>query len=115
MTVDRDSSLQSLFDVAKKDLTGEAFVAELMSRIDTQRRRVIIVWICISLVFASGVLMFVAPLLDAVHLAIQVLPESLVDLNDRWLAQLLAPVNSIMGLLALGLLGLRMAYRKIFS
>jgi hypothetical protein len=39
----------------------------------------------------------------------------LIDLNDRLLAQILLPVNNIASVLALGLIGLRIAYRRIFS
>jgi hypothetical protein len=39
----------------------------------------------------------------------------LITLDDRLLAQLLSPVNNLGTLLALGLIGLRVAYRKIVS
>jgi len=115
MTIDRDPTLQNLFDVAKQDLAGDAFVAQLMSRIDSLRRRSIIGWIFVALVAVPCAWFLTAPLTDAVYLTTQILPESLIEVDDRWLAQLLSPVNSIAGLVALGFLGLRMAYRTIFS
>ena len=115
MTIDRDPQLQHLFDVAKKDLVGDAFAAQVMSRIDHLRRRAVIGWICVGLVLAPVAWLLAAPAQNAVQLLTQVLPVSLVDLDDRWLAQFLSPINSVATLVALGLLGLRMAYSKIFS
>ena len=43
-----------------------------------------------------------------------ILPVSLVDIDDRLLADLLAPVNSVAGLLAVLFLALRFAYKKLF-
>ena len=37
------------------------------------------------------------------------------EMENRFLAQLLAPVNSIAGPLALGVIGLHIIYRKIFA
>lgn len=115
MTIDRDPALQTLFANAKKDLPGEAFTDEVITRVDKLRRRSVIGWICVGLVLVACAWLLSAPLQDAVHLLTQILPVSLIDLGESWLARTLSPVNSIAALLALGLLGLRMAYRKIFS
>lgn len=115
MTIDRDPTLQGLFDVAKQDLAEEAFVAQVMSQIDSLRRRAVIGWICVGLVSVICGWWLARMLQDAVNVLTQVLPLTLIDLDIGWPAQFLAPVNSIAGLVALGLLGLRRAYREIFS
>lgn len=115
MTVDRDPSLESLFEIAKQDLSGEAFTAQLMSRIDRLRRRLVIGWSCVGLVLVLCAWLIAAPLQDAVPVVTRILPSTLVDLDNSRLAQIFAPVNSIGGLVAFGLIGLRTAYRKIFS
>jgi hypothetical protein len=114
MTTDRDPALQSLFAIARQDLAGDAFANQLMSHIDRLRRRVLIAWVCAGLLSAAFAVFLTEPVLQAVNLATQFLPESLLELDNRVVAQFLAPLNSIAGLVALGVLGLRMAYKKIF-
>ena len=115
MTFDRDPALQDLFVTAKNELEDDAFIAEVMSRVNKLRRRMLVSWIVVGLVLAVGVGVLSDPLLVAVNLAIQLLPESLIELDDRWLAQILSPVNSVAGLLGLGFLALRAAWKKILS
>jgi len=114
MTTDQDPMLRSLFEIAKQDLSGDEFSADVMAQIDKLRRRTIIGWACVILLLAPAVWLLAAPLQEAVQLLTQVLPRSLIELDDSLLAQVLSPVNSVAGLVALGLLGLRFAYKKIF-
>ena len=114
MTFDRDPALQDLFSTAKKELEDDAFTAEVMSRVNKLRRRMLVSWIVVGLVLAVGVGVLSGPLLVAVNLVTQLLPESLIELDDRLLAQILSPVNSVAGLLGLGFLALRLLYKKIF-
>lgn len=115
MTFDGDPTLENLFDVARQDLSEEAFTMQVMSQIDRLRRRAVIGWSCVGLVLAICAWLLSEPILDVVFLTTQILPQSLIELDDRWPAQLLTPVNSIASLVAIGFLGLRMVYRKIFS
>lgn len=114
MTIDRDPALQDLFSTARKELEDDAFTAEVMSRVNKLRRRMLVSWVVVGLVLAVGVGVLSGPLLVAVNLATQLLPESLIELDDRLLAQILSPVNSVAGLLGLGFLALRLLYKKIF-
>lgn len=117
MSDDRDVTLQTLFADAEQDLAGEAFTAEVMSQIGKVRHSAptVWVWVCVGLVAALGAGLLITPLRDAAHLLTQSLTSSLIELDDRLLAQLLSPVNNVATLLALGLIGLRVAYRKIVS
>lgn len=114
MTIDHDPTLEALFGIAKQDLAEEAFTAQVMSRIDSQRRRAVVGWSCVALVLVSCAWLISIPLLDAVSLVSQFLPSSLIDIEDSRIAQVFAPINSIGGLVVLGLVSLRAAYRKIF-
>ena len=114
MTVDRDPKLQELFDVATQTMPEEPFVADVMSKVDRVRREAVIVWIGVGLVLIACLWLLAAPVQDAVQLLTQALSISLVDLGDRWLARIISPANSVAGLVALGLLGLRAGYRKLF-
>lgn len=44
----------------------------------------------------------------------QILPTTIFEMDNRWVAQFLAPVNSVSGVLGLGALGLWAAFRKLF-
>lgn len=119
MTDDRDPTLRNLFAEAKQDLAGEAFTAGVMSQTKL-RQSAVMGRIGVSLVLASCAWLLATPLQDAVHvmtenLAPLSLVVSLIDVDSRWLAQLLSPVNNIASLVAIGLVGLRIAYKKVYS
>lgn len=114
MTNDHDPRLETLFAISEQDLAEEAFTANVMSHIDRMRRRTAALWGGVALVLAICAWLISIPLLNAMSLVTQILPSTLVDLDNSWLAQVFAPINSIGGLVVLGLIGLRAAYRKIF-
>jgi hypothetical protein len=47
-------------------------------------------------------------------LAAQLMPDSLVDIEADWLAQIVAPINSVTGIAGLIFLAVWWFYRKIF-
>jgi len=114
MSTDRDPGLQALFDSAREELPLGAFTEQVMSQIDTARRRSIVFWSCVGLVVAVVGWFLAAPVQDTVNLLTQMLPESLIDVEDEFMAQLLSPVNSVAVPIALGFLALRSFYKKIF-
>jgi len=119
MTDDRDPILQTLFASAEQDLAGDTFTTQVMSQTKL-KHRADIARIGVGLVLVSCALLLATPLQDAVHFMTQRLAPlslvvSLIDLDNRWLAQMLSPVNNIASLIALGLIGLRITYKKIFS
>ena len=114
MTNDRDPLLQSLFDTARQELAEDAFTDQVISRIDGLRLRAVFGWAGVGLILIVFAGLITGPLTSVVVLASQVLPDSLFEVENRWLAQLLAPANSIAGLVAILVLGLRAAYKKIF-
>ena len=115
MNHDRDPALQSLFVDAGEDLSSKNFTARVMAQVDGQRRRMLIGWACIGLVLIALTALLAAALQDAVLLLMQSFNLSLVDLENRWLAQLLSPLNSVASLIAVGFIGLHRIYRKIFA
>ena len=115
MTIDRDPGLETLFAVAKQELSGEEFTASVMVRIDRARRRTVIGWIGGGIVAAVFAGVAAGPLIDAVNLGMQILPESLIEVDDQALSQIFAPVNSVAGAVGLGFLGIRMVYKAVFS
>ena len=50
-----------------------------------------------------------------VDLGLRVLPESLFDVENQIIATVLAPLNSVAGMVGLGVLGAWTMYRKFFA
>jgi len=108
---DRDDLLRETFANANVELAGDSFTADVMSQADRLKRRLIIRRILVGLVFS----LIAIPLEDFVLAFSQFLLMSLVELEDSLAAQLLAPVNSVAGLLSFFLLALRIAHKRLFS
>jgi len=115
MTDARDPGLQALFDAAREDTVNEAFVARVMADIEKGQRLTIFSWVIAGLLLVPVAWWLSTPLLGAVDLATQLLPDTLIAVEEGFLAQLLAPVNSIAGVVGLTFVGAWAAYRKISS
>ena len=114
MTTARDDRLRALFAAAEQEFDAGAFRSGVMARIDAQRRRTVIAWSLLSLVAIVVLIAMATPVIDALRLANQFLPVSLVDVETDWLRQVLSPVNSIAAAIALAAVAVQMFYRKIF-
>lgn len=114
MKDDRDPMLQNLFDAAREEASSDVFLTRLMREVARGRRHSIISWSCIGIAFAMLAWLAAPVLVGAVTLMTQVLPASLIDIEDEFFAQLLAPLNSIAMLVAAVLLGAFYLYRKVF-
>ena len=114
--MDRDPLLQQLFDLAKLDLAGETFVAGVMAQIDALRRRAIIAWGLAGLVLAVAAWLLTPTMVAAVNLLSQALPQSLVEVDEpsALIGHLFSPLNSIAAIVAVSVLVIVLAYRKIF-
>lgn len=110
-----DPRLLALFARAELALDGEAFVRDVMARIDRSRRRLLVAWAGLSIIAIAGLSLLASPVIEAITMASSLLPVSLVDIETRWLQQLLAPINSVAAALAIGVLGIRKFYRRIFG
>ena len=116
MTDARDPGLQALFDAAREDTANEAFVARVMAEVEKGQRRTVISWVIAGVLLAPVAWWLSTPLLGAVALATQFLPETLIAVEEeQLLGQLLAPVNSVAGAVGLVFLVGWAAYRKISS
>jgi hypothetical protein len=110
-----DPRLQALFTAAEQALDREAFLRDVMAKIDRSRHRLLLVWAGVSIVAVIGLALLASPVITAITMATNLLPVSLVDIETRWLQQLLAPVNSVAAGIALGALGIRKFYRWLFG
>jgi hypothetical protein len=115
MTDDKDPALQTLFAEASQELDDEAFSVQVMEGVRKHKRRAVYYRFGAMLMVLVAVWLLSAPLQEAVGLLSQAVTRSLIDIDNQLLARLLSPVNSVAAALALGLLGTRSIYRKIFT
>jgi len=111
---DRDQNLIALFAQAEQQFDDDAFVAGVMSQIDRERRRTLLVWVALTLFIVACIAAFAAPVIAAVSMATQLLPVSLVDVQADWFRQLVSPINSVAAAVALAVLGIVRFFRKVF-
>jgi hypothetical protein len=104
-----------MFDAAREETADESFVDRVMAEVEKGHKRTVIGWIVAGLLLAPVAWWLSAPLLGMVELVSQLLPDSLITVEEEWLAQLLAPVNSVAGVVGLAVLGAWLAYRKLSS
>jgi len=109
-----DPRLQALFAKAEQAFDGEAFVRDVMARIDRGRHRLLLAWAGVSILAIGGLSLLAPPVIEAIAMASSLLQVSLVEIETEWLQQLLAPINSVAAAIALGALGIRKFYRRIF-
>ena len=114
MTEDRDPMLQAMFEAAAEEFPRDDFVAGTMAGIDRQRRRTMLAWLLSGLALVLMAWLAAEPLIDVVNLFSQVLPQSLVDIDNELASRVVAPINSISGAVGGGFLALWLLYRKIF-
>ena len=110
-----DPRLQALFARAEQTFDRDEFIRDVMARIDRGRHRLLLVWAGLSIVAVVALALLAAPVFSALAMASSLLPVSLVDIETQWLQQLLAPINSVAAAIAIGALGIRMIYRRIFG
>lgn len=112
MKDDRDPGLQALFDAAPRATADDAFVEGLMRQIDRQRQRTVLAWILAALAMLPIGWWVSGPVVRTVELAARLMPDSLINVESAWLEQLVAPINSVTGVLGLVFLFVWWASRK---
>ena len=101
MTDDRNPGLQALFDAARPADASSAFVERVMAEIAKDRRRTVIGWAIAALLLAPVAWWLTGPIVGIMNVAAELLPDSLIEVETTWLAQLMAPVNSVAGIAGL--------------
>ena len=113
MNSERDPVLESLFDAADVGLEDETFTQGVVQQVRTRRHRVLFGRLAVLVLLIALELLLESPLRASLGIVADVLGRSLVNLDNEWLAFVLAPVNSIAGLLGMTLLALNALYRKL--
>ena len=116
MTADRDPLLQKLFDAASQGLADDEFVARVMSKINVLRQRALIAWAATGLLLAIAAWLLTPTMVAAVGMLSRALPRSLVEFDEplALIGQALSPLNSVAAIVAISVLLIVYAYRKIF-
>ncbi len=112
---DKDPAIEELFARSRPVPVDEEFTRQVLARIDGLRRRALAGWLSVAFLMVVAASLLAGPVTHVAGIATGMLPESLVDIDDRVMAQLLAPVNSVAGAIGLAFLLLRAAYKSIFS
>jgi hypothetical protein len=113
MNDDRDPVLAQLFDAAQRDFAQEPFTQMVARNIQGRQRRVLLGRMAILAMLVLMELLLESPLQHTLGRIGAVLSMPLVSIRHEWLAFLLAPVNSVAGLLGLVLIGTHFFYRRI--
>ena len=114
MTTEFDPRLQALFDRAERPFDDERFPADVMRRVDRERRRTVVGWSLAGLVALIGFAFVASPVFAAVDFIGQLLPVSLIEVETEWLQMLLSPINSVAAAVAVGGLLIARFFRWIF-
>lgn len=113
MSDERDPLLESLFAEARIDLSEDDFGQQVMAKVEKRRRNVLFGRVGFVALIVMLEFLLSAPLQNSVGAATEALGASLLDVGNEWLAVIVAPLNSIAGLLGMLLLGLHTVYRKL--
>ena len=114
MTDERDPALQALFAEAEQDLSGDDFLVGIMERIEVEQKKTALRWLLGAVVLLACAWLLAAPLQEAVGLLTQGLSVTLVDLDNRLLAQVISPINSVAAIVGLGFLTAWGLGRRVF-
>ena len=107
----RDSQLQALFDKHDENLPDGLFTAEVVQGARKIRRIAIVRRAMLAVLLA----LLAVPLQDYALEFAEVLIVSLVQIDNALVAQLLAPINSVGGVLSVTLLLIRAAHKRLFT
>lgn len=105
-----DPGLKALFTDTGQELPAGDFIDSVMVNVDGMKRRALIGRLAIGLALC----LLAIVLQDTIFPASRILFLPLIEIQNNLVAEALAPINSLGGLLTIGLLGLRAAHKKLF-
>lgn len=106
-----DSDLLAVFETNNQRLDGGLFEERLQTALVRRHRWTLARRAC----FALGLALLLAPVQDVALDLSAVLLTRLVEIENRLAAELLAPINTVGGIVSLSLLGIRLAHRRLFG
>ena len=112
MSEERDIQLEALFMQAEQELVDDGYVDAVMDRLRRHRRNSLIGRFTAVALLIVLELLLSAPLQNSAAAIVDALSTSLFDVEEKWLAFALAPMNSVAGLLGVLLIWLHFLYRR---
>jgi hypothetical protein len=113
MNNERDPELEVLFADAAAESPNGDFQDKVMTGVATRRRNVMLGRIAIVALIVLLEVLLSAPLQSTVGVIVDVLGSPLIELSQPMLAMILAPVNSIAGVVGGVLLLVHFLYRRL--
>jgi hypothetical protein len=113
MNPERDPVLEALFAQTSQDLVDDGYTARVMEKVERRRRYVTAGRLAIVMAIFGFDLLLSSPLQHSLGALAQVLATPLLNVQNEWLASLLAPLNSIAGVIGMLFLALHMLYRRM--
>lgn len=113
MSDERDPLLESLFAQADVEVQANDFDAKVMAKVERRRRNVLVGRVALVALLIAFEFLLSAPLQNSVGVVTDALSASLLDIGNEWLAVIVAPLNSVAGLLGVLLVGLHTFYRRV--
>ena len=101
MTDESDPGRQALCDAAPRATAAVRFVENVMRQIDRQRQRTVFAWILAGLALLPIGWWLSGPVVNTVEIAARLMPDSLITVETAWLEHMLAPINSVTGVVGL--------------
>ena len=114
MSTSRDPNLKVLFAQAEQEFRDDSFAEDVMQQINRERRKAMLIWSVVCIFVLACLAILASPVFAAIGMASELLPVSLVEIEAEWLRLLLSPVNSVAAAIALGALGIRKFFYRIF-
>ena len=106
-----DPQLQALFANNHQNSGDAVFTERVMPQVDRLRRRKFMMRAILAMIVAT----FAVPFKDGALALSQVMIVSLIELEAGLVAELLAPINSVGGVLSIVLLILRATHKRLFN
>lgn len=113
MSDTRDPLLETLFAQARVEVKADDFDEKVMAKVERRRRNVLIGRLALLALLIAFEFLLAAPLQNSVGVVTAALSVSLINIGNEWLAAMVAPLNSVAGLLGMLLLGLHAIYRRL--
>ncbi len=115
MSEQAENNLTAMFAAAESSLPAvgadDKFTADVMEKTEAIKRKLVLQ----RAVLALGLALLSIPLEDAVLTLSGFLMTSIVEMDEGLVAELLAPVNTVGGLLTVILLALRVAHKHFLK
>ena len=112
MSTDRNPQLEALFQSDQELPVDDRFTVSVDRAIDRRRKRILLGRILIISAIVALELALNLPVQSTLGVVAEWLETSLLPLGDGWIATLLAPLNSVAGVVGMSLVALHYLYRR---